>query len=176
VHADQEAAESARSIHAQAYTFGRDIAFAKGLYAPHTGEGRRLLAHELMHTVQQASHGSALVQRTPDLGTLVVHVVNSKTYAPIKGANVHIDQAGVSGPKSIDLVTKGNGDTTTIYLEDGDYTFTVSFWCCDPKTFTVHVDGGATNLFDVLLLNCECRVASADQDGDSKSDVASADA
>ncbi len=167
IHTDQEASESAHSIHALAYTVGRDIAFAKDRYSPNTGEGKRLLAHELVHTVQQASHGSSVVQRTPDLGVVGVHVVNGKTYAPIKGANVHIDQAGVSGPKSIDLVTDGNGDTTSIELEEGNYTITVTFWCCDPKTFTVHVDGNAANFITAEMQHCECRIASADQDGSS---------
>jgi hypothetical protein len=53
VHADERAAESARAVHALAYTVGRDIVFGAGQYAPTTPDGRRLLAHELTHTVQQ---------------------------------------------------------------------------------------------------------------------------
>lgn len=53
VHADAEAAESARAVGALAYTVGRDVVFAGGRYAPGTREGRRLLAHELAHVVQQ---------------------------------------------------------------------------------------------------------------------------
>jgi hypothetical protein len=53
VHTDDQAAESARSLNAQAYTVGRDIVFAEGQYAPHTTAGQRLLAHELTHVVQQ---------------------------------------------------------------------------------------------------------------------------
>jgi hypothetical protein len=53
VHADERAAESARSVAALAYTVGRDVVFDTGRYAPHTLEGRRLLAHELTHVVQQ---------------------------------------------------------------------------------------------------------------------------
>ena len=62
VHADAEAAESARSLDARAYTAGRDIVFAAGEYAPGTNNGRRLLAHELTHAVQQ----SAAKQSTRD--------------------------------------------------------------------------------------------------------------
>jgi hypothetical protein len=100
--------------------------------------------------------------QTPDLGSLDIHVQNVKTNAPIAGANVHIDQAGVSGPKSIDLVTNRNGDTTSVYLEEGNYTVTVTFWCCDPQTFTMHVDGGGSNFVVVQMKNCECRIASQD--------------
>jgi hypothetical protein len=53
VHADQEAADSAASLHAEAYTAGRDIYFAQGKYAATSPEGQRLLAHELAHTIQQ---------------------------------------------------------------------------------------------------------------------------
>lgn len=55
VHTGPEAAVSARSIHAQAYTAGSDIVFASGQYAPATQTGRHLLAHELIHVIQQRS-------------------------------------------------------------------------------------------------------------------------
>ena len=53
IHADRRAAELARSVSARAYTLGRDIVFAMGEYAPGTVQGKRLLAHELAHVVQQ---------------------------------------------------------------------------------------------------------------------------
>ncbi len=61
VHTDAAAAESAGDVGARAYTVGRDIVFAAGHFAPRTGEGRRLVAHELTHVVQQAG-GSGEVQ------------------------------------------------------------------------------------------------------------------
>jgi thiol-disulfide isomerase/thioredoxin len=64
VHADQRAADSARAIDAAAYTTGRHIVFGEGRYQPATTEGRRLLAHELVHVVQQSS-APGLVQRAP---------------------------------------------------------------------------------------------------------------
>jgi hypothetical protein len=53
VHTDAQAAESARAVNSQAYTVGRDIVFGEGQYAPRTGAGRKLLAHELTHVAQQ---------------------------------------------------------------------------------------------------------------------------
>ena len=53
VHADEDAAESAASLRANAYTTGRDIYFASGKYAPKSSDGQRLIAHELAHTIQQ---------------------------------------------------------------------------------------------------------------------------
>jgi hypothetical protein len=52
VHTDAGAAASARAVNAAAYTVGADVVFRPGRYAPHTAEGRRLLAHELVHVVQ----------------------------------------------------------------------------------------------------------------------------
>jgi hypothetical protein len=63
IHTDENAAAASRSIQARAFTHGRDIAFGGGEYAPHTREGRRLIAHELAHVVQQ---GEASNRRAPD--------------------------------------------------------------------------------------------------------------
>jgi hypothetical protein len=56
VHADSRAAESARAVNALAYTVGNDIAFGTGQYMPGTERGKRVLAHELAHVVQQAGN------------------------------------------------------------------------------------------------------------------------
>jgi hypothetical protein len=58
VHTDGRAAEAARSVDARAYTVGDEIVFARGGYAPGSATGRRLLAHELAHVVQQRLGGS----------------------------------------------------------------------------------------------------------------------
>jgi hypothetical protein len=55
VHTDERASASASAIGSPAYTVGRHVAFGAGSYAPETGAGRRLLAHELAHVVQQAN-------------------------------------------------------------------------------------------------------------------------
>src|SRR6185437_14377403 len=53
VHTDARAAESAQAVNAHAYTLGHHVAFGTGQYSPSTPGGRRLLAHELAHVVQQ---------------------------------------------------------------------------------------------------------------------------
>jgi hypothetical protein len=55
VHAGTTARQSAREINAQAYTVGRHIVFAEGRFTPATGAGRRLIAHELTHVLQQSA-------------------------------------------------------------------------------------------------------------------------
>lgn len=57
VHTDAQAAKSARTVNALAYTVGRDIVFESQQYQPETREGRRLLTHELTHVAQQ-NHGA----------------------------------------------------------------------------------------------------------------------
>jgi len=57
VHTDARAAESAEAVNSLAYTVGRDVVFGHGQYAPHDGAGRRLLAHELTHVMQQGAAG-----------------------------------------------------------------------------------------------------------------------
>ena len=58
VHADAQAAASARAVNALAYTVGPDLVFGAGRYAPSSADGRRLLAHELTHVVQQTGGGA----------------------------------------------------------------------------------------------------------------------
>ena len=53
VHTDERAEQSARDVNAHAYTVGHDIVFGAGKFSPATQDGRRLLAHELTHVVQQ---------------------------------------------------------------------------------------------------------------------------
>jgi uncharacterized protein DUF4157 len=55
VHTGADAADLARSINARAFTVGRDIVFGANEYAPQHSMGRQLLAHELMHVVQQGA-------------------------------------------------------------------------------------------------------------------------
>lgn len=64
VHTDAEGSKAARSVQARAYTYGSDIVFGAGEYAPATPRGRRLLAHELAHVIQQG--GGAGVRRKAD--------------------------------------------------------------------------------------------------------------
>lgn len=53
VHTGGEAAGMSNSIQAQAFTHGNDVYFNEGKYNPGSSDGQRLLAHELVHTVQQ---------------------------------------------------------------------------------------------------------------------------
>ena len=92
LHNHGRAAAAANDIRARAYTWRNEIAFAPGEFSPGTLEGRRLIAHELAHVVQQDRSGDPLLQRdeqkgqpkdvkvqpvpqTPDPATSYFHVV-----------------------------------------------------------------------------------------------------
>ena len=64
VHNDAHAHGLARAVSAQAFTVGRNIVFGAGHYAPESESGKRLLAHELTHTIQQGAT-SSIVARAP---------------------------------------------------------------------------------------------------------------
>ena len=64
LHTDGEAGRSAQDVNASAYTVGDNIVFGAGRFIPGTHEGRRLIAHELTHVLQQSSSSGTLVQRS----------------------------------------------------------------------------------------------------------------
>jgi outer membrane protein OmpA-like peptidoglycan-associated protein len=84
VHSDATAAQSARDIQANAYTVGSHIVFDSGNYVPRSSTGRRLLAHELTHVLQQQPSALQRVQRSPKSSTLdlTIGAVDSKSSDP----------------------------------------------------------------------------------------------
>ena len=68
IHRDARADESAKSVNALAWTFGRDVVFAADSYAPTSPTGRRLIAHELTHVVQQSSRSAPLTAESIEIG------------------------------------------------------------------------------------------------------------
>lgn len=60
IHTDSVAAKSAQSINALAYTTGNNIVFNSGQYSPESESGKKLMAHELTHVVQQKGSNDLL--------------------------------------------------------------------------------------------------------------------
>jgi hypothetical protein len=56
VHTDSQADELSQSLGATAFTTGNDIFFREGAYNPGSGDGQRLISHELTHVVQQGGN------------------------------------------------------------------------------------------------------------------------
>ncbi|NJP09667.1 MAG: DUF4157 domain-containing protein [Leptolyngbyaceae cyanobacterium RU_5_1] len=71
VYSDAAAEQSTRNVNARAYTAGHNIVFGAGEFTPSTHEGRRLIAHELTHVVQQGGHeGPGRIQRKEITGSV----------------------------------------------------------------------------------------------------------
>ncbi len=87
VHADGTAARGADAVQARAFTLGNDIVFGAGEYEPGSAAGQRLLAHELVHVVQQAGGGRE-VQRTLQVDTTHKDSIDEKTALSTVGALV----------------------------------------------------------------------------------------
>ena len=66
IHVDARANWLARSVNARAFTYGQNVVFGAGEYRPESHEGRRLIAHELTHVVQQGhAQGDDSISRAP---------------------------------------------------------------------------------------------------------------
>jgi len=75
LHTGSKAAESSQAINANAYTLNNNIVFNSGKYSPHTDDGKRLLAHELTHVVQQGQMAESpfraqYIQKAPTIRTV----------------------------------------------------------------------------------------------------------
>ena len=79
LHTDPAATDAAAALSARAFTVGGDVVFGPGQFAPDTPKGRRLLAHELTHVVQQ--RGQPVAVQCDDL--IEVELLTSLTeYTP----------------------------------------------------------------------------------------------
>jgi hypothetical protein len=66
IHPDDRGAEAARAVDAAAPAVGSHVVFGTGRQATGADAGRRLLAHELTHVVQQAPHVHRQPERDPE--------------------------------------------------------------------------------------------------------------
>jgi hypothetical protein len=122
VHTDAVAAESAAALNASAFTVGRDVVFGSGRYAPRTGEGMRLLAHELTHVIQQGTP-SRRISRTQSVEAATEKEANKNARASFGNSSLPVALASppnvvqrqpataepasnTSGPSEIERVVK----------------------------------------------------------------------
>ncbi len=103
VHSGASAGEGAAALQAKAYTFGQDIVFADRAYAPETFEGRRLLAHELAHVVQQRRGGAAPEFRR---GTALEQAAEQAARSIVYGSA----PVAVGGSSGIGIAREGSGE------------------------------------------------------------------
>jgi hypothetical protein len=70
IHSGKRASNAAQSVNARAFTFGHNVVFGAGEYSPNALAGRKLLAHELMHVVQQ-NGGQALFSKVKNSDDII---------------------------------------------------------------------------------------------------------
>ena len=128
VHTDERASHAAGAIGARAFTLGADIAFGPNQFAPETADGRRLLAHELTHVVQQSNGGAAprIARDTPAPGTAPARPAAAPTvcYEP-KGQTVRFE--GVLLAVNSDYLDGELRDYIAKHGEDGALKFVNRF-------------------------------------------------
>lgn len=108
IHTGNEAIQLSQELNAQAFTVGNDIYFNEGKYSPATSEGKQLLAHELVHTVQQGGSGlnRKMIQRfesseRPRIGTLEGILREARTFAENASTTEgFVEQAGGSSVRT----------------------------------------------------------------------------
>ena len=65
IHTDSNAHRLNQAFQARAFAHGSDVYFTRGSFDSESEGGKRLLAHELTHVLQQDGRGNALIQRQP---------------------------------------------------------------------------------------------------------------
>jgi len=131
VHNDMRAARVAQSINARAFTHGHNVVFGAGEYSSGSDSGKRLLAHELTHVVQQG--GSHLQQATTLLGN------NMELKKPIESDP--IDFAGAKRIQRADLNIKDESFAGTLGANDRKATKSCNITCGGNAFGTLHSMG-----------------------------------
>jgi len=102
IHTDNVAAKSAQSVNALAYTTGNNIVFNSGQYNPQTDSGKKLLAHELTHVVQQdVDISTKKIQRR----VIDSHVVTTQAMT---------DRLGLTRQQIVDTITAADADAIVL--------------------------------------------------------------
>ena len=121
VHSGVAAEQSAREVNANAYTVGPNIVFGAGRFAPGTHVGRRLIAHELTHVVQQSSTVAAL---SPKLAVGSAGSADERAADAAAARVAHDEAVTVRQPVTVHRTQRLQREETGTYVSDhgdGDY-------------------------------------------------------
>ncbi|SDP92468.1 protein of unknown function [Mucilaginibacter sp. OK268] len=110
LHTDSVAAKSAQSINALAYTTGNNIVFNSGQYSPESDGGKRLMAHELTHVVQQKN------QNLTEIGT-IRRVPQEPTLGETKTPKTNLPMKSLKGMDIQKLFNMSADDRKKWYIE-----------------------------------------------------------
>ena len=89
IHTGSASDRAAKMINARAFTLGTDIAFAEGEYRPSLSEGKRLLAHELTHPLQQPRPSLDPQTAAADKGEGRLNVTAGRRNSPPRAGKSH---------------------------------------------------------------------------------------
>jgi hypothetical protein len=125
IHNDARSGDAARGIGARAFTLRNHIAFAQGAYNNGSTEGRRLMAHELVHTMQQGQFGARQVRRKTltDLKEKVRKSLRFSRVAPApteiqKWVADYFDPKSALAPLAAPCPNSGRGSRTPVSRKD----------------------------------------------------------
>jgi hypothetical protein len=104
IHTEDQAQRSAKAVDALAYTVGSHVVFGSGQYSPDSRNGRKLLAHELTHTIQQGTGMASLpaISRISSPGDPAegearqasAAISQGRSFRPRVAAGLHISRQG----------------------------------------------------------------------------------
>lgn len=132
VHSGPPAEQSARDVGALAYTAGEHIVFSASRYAPGTDAGRRLLAHELTHVVQQRGRMGQRLQRSPG-GKPTAQV---KTLQPLEVVAQRLARLSTSAEMEAVNLAGGTGPVISVVRNTKTGQIYVGFNFGTPKNLT----------------------------------------
>jgi outer membrane protein OmpA-like peptidoglycan-associated protein len=120
IHTNSIAAESARKVNAHAYTVGNSVVFARGQYTPDTTAGRKLLAHELTHTIQQAPAGRSALQSKLNIGAINTPEETEAEHVAEQVANGAVNP--VTQISAVPVLRRQPADSSTTGTSEADFT------------------------------------------------------
>src|SRR5688572_16546466 len=124
LHTDSVAAKSAQSDHALAYTSGNNIVFNNGQFSPGTDSGKKLLAHELTHVVQQGNSKNSIQRK--------LSVEDPGKNIPNPGGKGLVDTNGHVAETYLQEICKAGGVTVN---KSGDVDMSTKGFCTDISFF-----------------------------------------
>jgi len=120
VHTDTRATQMNQDLHAKAFTHGSDVYFNQGEYAPTSSQGKKLLAHELTHVVQQGNLKKMIQADFSVEPTTPNRRVRNLTDAQIESA-IRFNQAKHTDSAEIALIRDILGISSTPAVIDADF-------------------------------------------------------
>lgn len=124
VHTDAKAVQMNRQLKAKAFTHGSDIYFNQGQYDPSSTSGKRLLAHELTHVVQQGSAGLTIQKKEdPNAGQgcwTTQDVIDGRIDHHAQSAMMEMFSKGGKAAANASAILSAvkSGDIDGVYLPD----------------------------------------------------------